>query len=145
MSQTRQALCVIYGLIALAALVATWSQNLQYFIGDNAGSGGSYLPDLKVNPAARSFTVDIGFFLLAAAVWMITEARKLTIRFVWIYIILGFVVAISVTFPLFMIAREMRLHRSGGMGASVELKMTDWLGLAIVTAVVLGMTWYILT
>ena len=34
MSRTRQMLCVFYGLVALIALVATWSQNLAYFIGD---------------------------------------------------------------------------------------------------------------
>ncbi len=37
------------------------------------------------------------------------EARRHAIRFVWIYVAMGFAVAISVAFPLFLIARERRL------------------------------------
>jgi len=62
MSRTRQLLCVFYGLIALIALVATWSQNLLYFTGPDSAGFGQYVQDLKVNGAARSFTVDIGLF-----------------------------------------------------------------------------------
>ena len=144
MSQTRRNLCIFYGLVALAALIATWSQNLQYFMGDGGG-GGQYIPDLKVTASSRSFTVDIGFFLLAATAFMVTEARKLKVRFVWLYVILGFAIAISVTFPLFMIAREMRLAKTDAIDSNVKLTATDIIGLAIVTAAVLGMAYYILT
>jgi hypothetical protein len=144
MSQTRRLLCVFYALVALAALVATWSQNLQYFMGDGAG-GGQYIPDLKVTASSRSFTVDIGFFLLAAAGFMVSEARKLKVGFVWLYLILGFAIAISVTFPLFMIAREMRLAKMETVEPGVRLTVSDVIGLAVVTAVVLGMAYYILT
>jgi Terpene cyclase DEP1 len=143
MSSLRKTLCWIYGAIALVALVATWSQNLQYFIGDGPPGGGSFLPDLKVNPAARSFTVDIGLFLLAAAAFMVSEARKLKMGWtVWLYIVLGFAFAISVTFPLFMIARELRLSR-GAAGES-RLTMSDILGLGVTTALVAGLSWYVL-
>ncbi len=109
MSRTRQLLCVFYGLIALTALIMTWSQNLLYFTGPSPAGFGQYVLDLKASGSARSFTVDIGLFLLAATCLMVVEARKLGVRFVWLYVILGFLVAISVTFPLFLIAREIRL------------------------------------
>ena len=144
MSRTRQLLCVFYGLIALTALIMTWSQNLLYFQGPNPAGFGQYLLDLKVNGAARSFTVDIGLFLLAAAGLMVVEARKLGVRFVWLYVILGFAIAISVTFPLFLIAREIRLTRAGGSGVSVDLTLTDILGLVLTTIVVLAMCGFIL-
>ena len=96
-------------LIAIAALVATWSQNLAYFGGGQGNALLRFLLETKVNPASRSITVDIGFFLLAASALMIIEARRLGVRFVWLYILLGFLVAISVTFPLFLITREMRI------------------------------------
>lgn len=141
MSRTRQILCIFYGLIALTALVATWSQNLQY----GGGSGGSYLMDLKASPASRSFTVDIGFFLLAGAALMVAEARRLGVRFVWAYVILGFLIAISVTFPLFLIAREMRLARTETSPSAVRLTVIDIAGLALTTAVVLALCGFILT
>ncbi|HOZ27658.1 MAG TPA: DUF2834 domain-containing protein [Hyphomonadaceae bacterium] len=144
MSRTRQLLCVFYGLIALIALVATWSQNLLYFTGPDSAGFGQYVQDLKVNGAARSFTVDIGLFLLAGVALMLIEARKLGVRFVWVYVILSFAVAISVTFPLFLIAREIRLARAGGIGVGVELTLSDIIGLALVTGVVLAMCVFIL-
>jgi hypothetical protein len=145
MSRARQLLCVFYGLIALTALVMTWSQNLLYFQGPNPTGFGQYLLDLKVNGAARSFTVDIGLFLLAATSLMAIEARKVGMKFVWIYVIFGFLIAISVTFPLFLIAREIRLARNGGAAATVDLQSSDIAGLAITTAIVLGMCGFILT
>ena len=150
MSASRKTLCLIYAAIALAALLATWSQNLPYFTGAHvAGNGPSYLLDLKANGAARSFTVDIGLFLLAAAYMMAIEARRLGIRWVWLYIVFGFLVAISVTFPLFLIAREMRLAKLEARGAlpggEVRLVATDFLALALTTALTAGLCWFILT
>jgi hypothetical protein len=64
MPVSRKLLCVVYALIAVSALVATWSQNIAHFTG-----GGSFLgfwEDTKVNPASRPITVDI---LLLAWPW----------------------------------------------------------------------------
>jgi hypothetical protein len=144
MSRTRQLLCVLYGLVAIGALVTTWSQNIAHF-----AAGRSfpleYMQDLTVNAAARSFSVDLGFLLLAATGLMVVEARKLGVRFVWSYVVLGFAIAISVTFPLFLIAREIRLTRAGGSGVGVDLTVTDIIGLVLTTIVVLAMCGFILT
>jgi len=145
MSSTRQMLCIFYGAVALIALVATWSQNLTYFIGATASSDPlQYVFDLKANAAARSFTVDIGLFLLAATALMVIEARKLGVKFVWLYIIFGFIIAISVTFPLFLIAREMRLAKTETTPSEVKPATSDILGLAVTTLVVLAMCGFIL-
>jgi hypothetical protein len=111
MPQSRVVLCTVYGLIALAALIATWSQNLAYFgnPADFVSALGAFLVDLKVNPAARSIAADIALVFLAAAIFMVIEARKHGVRFVWAYILGGMFIAISVTLPLFLIARELRL------------------------------------
>lgn len=145
MSRTRQMLCVFYGLVALAALIMTWSQNLLYFTGADPAGFGRYIMDLKVNGAARSFTVDIGLYLLAGAGLMIAEARRLGVRFVWLYVALGFAIAISVTFPLFLIAREMRLAKTDNAPSSVKLSVSDIAGLALTTLIVLAMCGFILT
>jgi hypothetical protein len=107
---TSRVLCTAYGVIALAALVATWSQNVAYL--DSPSGLGGFWEATKVNAASRSITVDIVLFALAAGILMVVEARKHAVRFVWLYIIGGFLIAISVTFPLFLIARELRLGRT---------------------------------
>lgn len=118
MTSNRRILSGVYATIAAVALVATWSQNLAY-LHSPGGFLTSFLQDLKVNAAARSITVDIVLFFLAAAVFMVLEARRLGIPYVWAYIVGGMLIAISVTFPLFLIARERKLaarsdlHRPG--------------------------------
>jgi hypothetical protein len=106
---SSKVLCAVYAVISVAALVATWSQNIAYF---HASSGlGGFWPDTKANPGSRSITVDITLFFLAAAILMVIEARKHDVKFVWLYIAGGLLIAISVTFPLFLIAREVRVGR----------------------------------
>lgn len=151
LSRRSRCLCAFYGLIALVALAATWGQNIAYFqgvpgLGDIAPAFGAFLADTRINPASRSITVDIALFTLAGSTFMILEARRLGIRFVWAYILLGFLVAISVTFPLFMIARERHLcWCEGQAGQDADaLAARDGLGIAVVVAVVAGLSAYIL-
>lgn len=142
----RTWLVLSYALISIAAFAATWSQNLAYFGGDGGSQAFStFWLETKVNPASRSITVDIGFFLLAAAIFMVIEARRLAVPFVWLYILGGFLVAISVAFPLFMIAREHRLGSVDRSGTDWKLTATDIIGLLIVAAVIIGFSVFLLT
>ena len=108
MITNRRILCGVYATIAAAAFIATWSQNVAY-LHRPAGFLNSFLQDLEVNTASRSITVDILLFFLAAAIYMVLEARKHGVPYVWAYIVGGMLIAISVTFPLFLIARERKL------------------------------------
>jgi hypothetical protein len=126
MTMSRKVLCVVYAVIAIAALVATWSQNLVHFTG-----GGSFLgfwEDTKVNPASRSITVDIVLLSVAVAILMVIEARKHGVKYVWAYILAGFLVAISVAFPLFLLARELKLEQSD----ATHLRTSDTILLSII-------------
>jgi hypothetical protein len=147
MTANQRLLIGFYALIAIAALFATWSQNLQLF---SPGSGpigpfAVFVEATRVNPASRSITVDIGFFLLAASAFMVIEARRLGVRFVWLYIVFAFLIAISVTFPLFMIARELRLGRAAKPDTPWSLSASDVIGLALVTLAVLALSWRVLS
>lgn len=132
---SRKLLCLVYGVIAVAALIATWSQNAAYF-GKPARFLLDFLNDAKVTPASRSLTADILLFLLAATILMVLEARKHGIKFVWLYIAGGFAIAISVTFPLFLIARELRLSTSD----APRLRVIDVILLAGVAILVAALT-----
>ena len=134
-----------YAVVAIVALWATWGQNLQYVWATGEFSAmNQFLPDLRANPASRSISVDIGLFLLAAVAFMVIEARRLGVRWVWLYVLFSFLVAISVTFPLFMIARELRLRPANKPDTPWSLTASDVIGLAIVTVLVAGLSWYIL-
>jgi hypothetical protein len=138
MPTSSKLLCVVYAAIAIAALIATWSQNAAYF-DDPGGFLVDFLNDSKVTPAARSLTVDILLFFLAAAILMVVEARKHRVRFVWAYILGGFAIAISVTFPLFLIAREMRIGRT----EETRLGAVDTVLLVVFALVAAGLTLWV--
>jgi hypothetical protein len=133
-----------YALVSAVALIATWSQNLAYTGAGVVSAFQLFVQDTRVNPASRSITVDIGFFLLAASAFMVIEARRLRIGSVWLYILFGLLIAISVTFPLFMIARELRLAPAAKPDTPWSLTVTDMMGLALVAALVAGLAWRVL-
>ena len=136
MLTSRSALSVGYALIALVALIATWSENLAYFraVTDFFPALGAFLHDTTVTPASRSITIDIGLFFLSAAIFMVIEARKYGIRFVWLYIFVGLFVAISVAFPLFLIARERKLTEPGNRSlGAIDVMALTALALVIVS------------
>jgi hypothetical protein len=146
MPRSRRLLCWIYAAIAAIALAGTWHQNLAYFrAADGVLAGfalatGRFWPDTLATPASTSITVDLGLLLLPLFAVMILEARRLAIRFVWLYIVLGLLVAISVTFPLFLIARERRIAARGEAAGELSLSAADMLGLAALGATMIGFT-----
>jgi hypothetical protein len=119
-------LCAVYALIAIGALIATWSQNLAYT--GHSNFLFAFWKDTKVTPAARSLTVDLFLLSFPALILMVAEARKHGVKFVWAYFLAGTVTAISVTFPLFLIARELRIAKTD----PTVLRRGDTIGLAIV-------------
>ena len=135
---SRKVLCAVYGAIAVAALIATWSQNLAYS-DKAAGSFVAFWNDAKVTSASRALTADHLQFGLAAVIFMVTEARRHGVKFVWIYVAGGYLVAISVAFPLFLIARELRIGRSD----APHLRTTDTILLAVVAILTAGLTIWI--
>ena len=136
MSTTSRILCVIYALIAVAALYGTWSQNLLY-TGQPGGIGAHFLNDLRVNPASRSISIDVSWIVASASLLMVTEARRIGMRLPWIYVILSFAIAVSVMVPLFLLSREFRLASDKPVKVPSQIvKALDVVGMVIVMAIV---------
>ena len=131
---SRKVLCGVYAAIAIVALVATGSQNIVHV--RNGGSFLGFFETLKANPSSRGITADIFLFGLAVAILMVIEARRVGVKFVWAYIIGAFAIAISAVFPLFLIARELRLEKSD----ATLLRPVDTILLALVAIVTLAIT-----
>jgi hypothetical protein len=109
LSTTDKALCGLYGGCAVVALVATWWFNIAFFSQENSGGLPGMIKAGYANYASTSFTNDLFVVFVVAAVFMIVEARRIELPRVWIYVGLSFVLAISVGFPLFLAARQVRL------------------------------------
>jgi hypothetical protein len=134
MSRARTILCTTYLAIAALALVACWRQNLAFMSAPGLSLADGFIqfwPALLANHATTSITVDIFLFGLAAFIWMVLESRRLGIRFVWIYVVLSFLIAISVMFPIFLFVRERRLHALEATPTEPALGAGDLVGVAV--------------
>ena len=132
MAVTRRQLIRVYSAVAVLALVATWHQNVAYLgDGDPLTGTARFWRETLVTPASVSITVDLFLFGLAVVVWMVAEARRLGIRHVWVYVVLSALIAISVTVPLFLAARERRLAALQPTDDAVVLGTADLVGLGL--------------
>jgi hypothetical protein len=129
MHVSRKALCVVYAVIGVAALVGTWANNLQIQATGPIDANIQFWSATLASAASRSITVDIMWFGLPVMIWMVQEARRLKMRFVWLYIVFGSLIAISFTVPLFMIQRERTLAKSNTPPG--ELSLVDMLALSV--------------
>lgn len=137
---SRQVLCLVYAVIAGLALVGTWGNNIQYLNLGFVGANLRFWQDTFANPASRSITVDLFFLMLAATVWMLLEARKLSMKGAWLYVLFAMLIAVSVTFPIFMIHRERTLAARDGSAQGGTLSTWDLIGLGALALVMLVYT-----
>lgn len=143
MSPARKTLCGAYYAIALVALIGTWRQNIAFMQELRVSPVEGFLAffqALLVNRASLSITVDILLFMLAAVIWMVLEARRLGIRHVWLYVVFAMTIAISVTFPLFLAARERRLAEHDAASTEPTPTIGDKLGVGVLAVAIVAFT-----
>ncbi|WES64173.1 DUF2834 domain-containing protein [Microbacter sp. GSS18] len=107
MSRHWSPLAIVYLVLSVGGLVGTWWFNalaivqLRDFVGDLVTSG----------PAVSSITVDLLVVAAAGSVFLIVEARRLGMRFGWLYVVGSGLTAFAFTFPLFLAMRQRRLNQ----------------------------------
>ena len=133
MTISRKALCIVYGLIAIAALVFAWG-NVIGAVGELGFWAGTlkFWEDVLVNESSRFITVDILYLSFAVIIWMIFEARKVGVPFVWAYILGGLFIAISAAVPLFLLHRQVRLAKQEPNSPAGTLDPVDLAGLLVI-------------
>lgn len=109
MTRQEKSLCLFYAVVSAVALVATWSNNIAFFMQADHGGLLGFIRQGYANPAAASLTNDLLLLGAACTGFMVVETRRWKIPHLWLYIVLSLLIAVSVMFPLFMIARERRL------------------------------------
>ena len=132
MTISRRALCVVYALIGLVAFVGAWGNVLGEVQRYGFWEGTvRFWQDTFVNSSSRFITVDLLFLGLTVIVLMVLEARRLGIPGVWLYVVFGLLIAISLTVPLFMIHRERRLAALEPGAPAGAMGSADVVGLAV--------------
>lgn len=95
---------IFYGITAVVGVIVTWYFNLQPM-------EMSYFEGLYDNPAAASFTNDLGVVVTTFLVWSFVEVGRLKMSYkMWAALLVStFVIAAAMTVPLFMLLRERKL------------------------------------
>jgi hypothetical protein len=105
LTSTDKALCAVYAVLGVAALVGTQIVLVDYLTSDDP----SLFDDAVANGAATFSLIDLLAVALVGLVFMVVEGRRLGMRFLWVYVVVTFAVAISVALPAFLIARQVHL------------------------------------
>ena len=120
MTRSEKIICGLYAAIAVMALVTTWSNNIAFMLEPENQNALSFFRALYANGATASITNDLLFYALAGSIFMVLEARRLHMRHVWVYILLSLLIAVSVMFPLFLIARQIKMSQQRVPQSAVE-------------------------
>ncbi|CAA0120558.1 DUF2834 domain-containing protein [Zhongshania aliphaticivorans] len=124
-------LVIVYLISALLALIMTWI-HVPAYLGDGfVNANIKFWNDalFNANPAGKFLTIDILFLAFVCNVWMFIEGRRLGVKYIYLYVIGGVVIAISVAFPLFMAARELKLAAKESSAVSYKIKSVDLVAL----------------
>ncbi|GAA0484896.1 DUF2834 domain-containing protein [Microbacterium aurantiacum] len=98
-------LAIAYLVIAVVGLVGTWWFNALAIVQMN-----DFVTDLVTSgPAVSSITVDLLVVAVAGSVFILVEARRLRMRFGWLYVVGSALTAFAFTFPLFLAMRQRRI------------------------------------
>ncbi len=98
-------LATAYLVIAVVGLVGTWWFNALAIVQMN-----DFVTDLVTSgPAVSSITVDLLVVAIAGSVFILVEARRLRMRFGWLYVVGSALTAFAFTFPLFLAMRQRRI------------------------------------
>jgi hypothetical protein len=132
MTISRTSLCVVYAVIGLLAFIDTWG-NITGLLHQQGFIHGTlqFWQEVMVNGPSRFITVDTLFLSLSVIVWMTLEANRLKMRGLWLYVLFGLLVAISLAVPLFMIHRERRLAALDPNSSAGTLRSIDLIALAL--------------
>ncbi|HEU0295182.1 MAG TPA: DUF2834 domain-containing protein [Anaerolineales bacterium] len=120
MTRSEKIICGLYAAIAVIALVTTWTNNIAFMLEPENQNALSFFRALYANGATASITNDLLLYALAGSIFMVLEARRLHMRHVWVYILLSLLIAVSVMFPLFLIARQIKMSQQRVPQSAVE-------------------------
>ena len=96
----------VYLVLSIVGLVSAWVFNALAVM-NNQDYAGAWFGTAVDWVLSADFTV----VAIAVVVFMITEARRLKMKRVWLYIVLSGFTAMAFTFPLFMAMRERKLDQ----------------------------------
>lgn len=108
---------VLYGLLAVGSLVVGWYYNLEFLQQPDAG-WAEWIRQCLVNAATKSALADLTFTYAIVGIWIVLEARRLGMRWGWLFVPVTVFVSLGFGLGLFLIVRERRLRSPAPLAAA---------------------------
>ena len=106
-------MCVFYAVFAaISAVIMVWlavAFTVKHWEGDFFAPGRSFVDEALSNQAGQFIYADLVLVWAALSVYMVVEGRRVGIRHVWAYIVGAPALALTVSFPLFMLVRQLKI------------------------------------
>jgi enterochelin esterase-like enzyme len=110
----------IYFALAALGLITAWVLN-----GIASFEGANYLNAWFGSVVDWVLSVDLFIVAAATIVFMLHEAKKLSMKRVWLYFLLSGITALAFTFPLFMGFRELKKQKIALAGGKIDKFVVD--------------------
>ena len=100
---------VTLALLTVMGGVIPWYFNLQFMSLHAEFSIERFVADGFANPASASLSADLVIAAAAGVSFILIEARRLKMRFAWVYVVLACLISFACAFPMFLYMREIHL------------------------------------
>ena len=123
MTSSRRWLCIVYLLFSIAGAIFPTLANIDF--ANEYGPGfdiARFIELANINPAAQSLSRDLSIAAGAITIWIVSEARRLKMKNLWLVIVGTFTIAFAFSAPLFLFLRERRLIELEKEGVLIDIK-----------------------
>jgi hypothetical protein len=107
-SQIRQA---IYLILSIVGTILTQQANWKFIQTSSGFHFDQFIIDATNTAAAESLSWDLIIGATAVFIWMITESKRINLKYSWLPISMSIVIAFAAGAPLFMFLRERHLNK----------------------------------
>ncbi|WP_320668076.1 DUF2834 domain-containing protein [Prochlorococcus sp. MIT 1307] len=126
MPSSRRLISFVYFSLAILGAILPTLSNIEF--AQTYGPGfdiNKFILLANINPAAESLSRDLMVGASAIIIWIVTEARRLKMKNLWIVLLSTFTIAFAFAAPLFLFLRERRLMELEKEGILVDIRIID--------------------
>jgi hypothetical protein len=105
----KSGLANLYYALAVAGFLATWYYNGQYILNGGGLAPNEFFGAAMANSLTTAITIDVYLAALVFSVWVIGDAKRLSLKWPWLYVLICFGVGLAIAFPLYLANRERAL------------------------------------
>lgn len=104
--RNKPPLSSLYYVLAVIGLLATWYYNGQYIMNGGGLGPNEFFGSAFANSLTAAITIDVYLSALVFSVWVVSDARRLSVKRSWLYVVLCFCVGLAISLPLYLAVRE---------------------------------------